>query len=298
MPGRNFNSTSYDYGFGGKRKDNEIAGNGNYYDYEARMYDPRLGRTPSGDPHASRYPFLSPYSMFNNNPILNIDKDGRDFGVYVNHETKTIIIKANIYTVENSKDRAATAVNYINANDRQVYTFKDGDNKTEYQVKFELTLVVKGSEADATIATSDDSEGNLFLVKPNDDKRFKTEATQGRTYQHKYTYEKETIVGDANAVLNTDAHEIIHTLTAGDGHATNDPSSIMYESTTNKDHGGLDFTKNVTQNILKTADIGNKSIKLTGTEVYGKPNVGKHETGAKPNKFDSGYVRQKEKNEK
>ena len=48
MPGRNYNSSNYSYGFGGKRKDDEIAGNGNYYDYDARMYDPRLGRTPSG----------------------------------------------------------------------------------------------------------------------------------------------------------------------------------------------------------------------------------------------------------
>jgi len=38
MPGRkSVTSTDYQYGFNGKRKENEIAGNGNDYDFEARM---------------------------------------------------------------------------------------------------------------------------------------------------------------------------------------------------------------------------------------------------------------------
>jgi RHS repeat-associated protein len=82
MPGRNYNSSNYSYGFGGKRKDDEIAGNGNYYDYDARMYDPRLGRTPSTDPLANKYPFASPYVFCLNNPILFVDKDGREVFIY------------------------------------------------------------------------------------------------------------------------------------------------------------------------------------------------------------------------
>lgn len=48
------------------------------YDFGARMYDARLGRFTSVDPHAHSYPHWSPYSAFANNPIVFIDPDGRD----------------------------------------------------------------------------------------------------------------------------------------------------------------------------------------------------------------------------
>ena len=42
------------------------------------MYDARIGRTPSPDPHATSYPYMSPYCYSVNNPIYFIDQDGRD----------------------------------------------------------------------------------------------------------------------------------------------------------------------------------------------------------------------------
>lgn len=48
------------------------------YDFGARMYDARLGRFISTDPHASKYAGWSPYAAFADNPINNIDPDGRD----------------------------------------------------------------------------------------------------------------------------------------------------------------------------------------------------------------------------
>jgi RHS repeat-associated protein len=77
MPGRNYiNGSSYRYGFNGKEKDDELKGSGNSYDYGMRMYDPRIGRPFSVDPLASKYPELSPYQFFSNNPIWFIDLDG------------------------------------------------------------------------------------------------------------------------------------------------------------------------------------------------------------------------------
>ncbi len=43
MPNRNGSSDSYRYGFNGMEKDDEIKGNGNSYDFGARIYDPRVG---------------------------------------------------------------------------------------------------------------------------------------------------------------------------------------------------------------------------------------------------------------
>ena len=69
---------SYRFSFNGKEKDNETYGEGNAYDFGARIYDSRLGRWMSTDPHASKYPHLSPYAFVANNPINAIDPDGRD----------------------------------------------------------------------------------------------------------------------------------------------------------------------------------------------------------------------------
>ncbi len=91
MPERSFNLGSYRYGFGNQEMDNEIKGNGNSYSYTFRMYDPRLVRWLSVDPHAERYPSMSGYSAFANNPINVIDPDGRDIipvhGTWSNNKT-------------------------------------------------------------------------------------------------------------------------------------------------------------------------------------------------------------------
>lgn len=50
MPNRNFSDEGYRYGFQGQEKDDEIKGEGNSYDFGARMYDPRVGRCLSYDP--------------------------------------------------------------------------------------------------------------------------------------------------------------------------------------------------------------------------------------------------------
>ena len=77
MPGRSYNSGDYEYGFNGKRMDNEIKNiTGSSYDFGARMYDSRLGRWFSVDPQFRRQPGWSTYKAFLDNPILYVDPDG------------------------------------------------------------------------------------------------------------------------------------------------------------------------------------------------------------------------------
>lgn len=77
--GRSWNGTSdnYRYGMSGKEKLNEWQGNGNSYDFGARVLDPRLGRWLAVDPLKEKYPGLNPYNFVANSPIKYLDPDGK-----------------------------------------------------------------------------------------------------------------------------------------------------------------------------------------------------------------------------
>ncbi|MEN9301660.1 MAG: hypothetical protein RL264_89, partial [Bacteroidota bacterium] len=66
----------YRYGFNNKEKDDEVKGSGNSYDFGARMYDSRVGQWLTIDAYFSKYPDVSPYSSYYNNPITLMDING------------------------------------------------------------------------------------------------------------------------------------------------------------------------------------------------------------------------------
>ena len=74
-----FATNGYRFGFNGMEQDNEVSGEGNSYDFGARIYDSRLGRWMSVDPLQTTYPNLSPYNFCGGNPILFVDIDGKKF---------------------------------------------------------------------------------------------------------------------------------------------------------------------------------------------------------------------------
>jgi RHS repeat-associated protein len=76
LPGRHSGSSETRYGFNGKEQDPEISGEGNSYDFGARMYNPRIARWSKVDNKAKLFPSISPYAFANNNPIYYIDSDG------------------------------------------------------------------------------------------------------------------------------------------------------------------------------------------------------------------------------
>lgn len=79
MPGRQFSSNTYRYGFNGKENDNETVGTGQgTQDYGLRIYNPALGKFLSVDPLAKEYPWNSTYSFAEGSPIANIDLDGAE----------------------------------------------------------------------------------------------------------------------------------------------------------------------------------------------------------------------------
>lgn len=78
MPGRSFSAGSqYRYGFNAMEIDPEVKGNGNSYDFGARIYDPRIARWLSIDPLMEKQPSWSTYKAFLDNPISYVDPLGQ-----------------------------------------------------------------------------------------------------------------------------------------------------------------------------------------------------------------------------
>lgn len=118
------------FGFNGQEKINEQYGEGNAYDFGARIQDPRLGRFLSIDPLKSKYPYLSPYVYARNKPIAKIDAGGMnevtppppDVNVYIvvksDNEIKTNNIQAGLHgnwhvVVVSDIENAAAAVQQV-----------------------------------------------------------------------------------------------------------------------------------------------------------------------------------------
>jgi RHS repeat-associated protein len=78
-------------------KDEEFKGEGNSYDFGARMYDARIGRFLSVDPLAPDYPHNSPYAFSENRVIDGVELEGAEhvwyLEVWKSDEGETAIIK-------------------------------------------------------------------------------------------------------------------------------------------------------------------------------------------------------------
>ena len=104
MPGRNFNTNKYKFGFNGKEKDNEIFGTeGSEYAYKFRLEDSRIGRFLSVDPLASKFPWNSNYAFSENRVIDGVELEGLE--VYLLND-KAPMDKAIIEGFKNSENNS------------------------------------------------------------------------------------------------------------------------------------------------------------------------------------------------
>lgn len=61
--GRQYQTDQYRYGFNGQESDGEVKGDGNSYDFGARMLDVRIGKFLSIDALFQKYPSAFPYTF-------------------------------------------------------------------------------------------------------------------------------------------------------------------------------------------------------------------------------------------
>ena len=85
--------------YGGKElQDETVAGRPlGWYDFEARMYDPLIGRFLSTDPLAEKYYGLTPYGYCGNNPMNAYDLHGDSISILYNNNMSVMYYEGNLY---------------------------------------------------------------------------------------------------------------------------------------------------------------------------------------------------------
>lgn len=148
--------------FGGKElQDETLAGNAlDWYDFEARMYDPLIGRFMTTDPLAEKYYSLTPYGYCGNNPMNAYDLHGDSISITYN---------TRFFSWGHINPGNSNSVIYY---DGVLYN-KDGNVFTENneflkQCMNAISEIRKSSIGDKMVSTLQ-SSSNMFTIMYGDD---------------------------------------------------------------------------------------------------------------------------------
>lgn len=263
----------------------------NWYDYGARNYDASLGRWMNIDPLAEDYFEKTPYMYAGNNPVMFVDYDGRDFGIYIDHENNTITIRSHYVVNSNDSNLMNDIASYWNGiSGDNVFSVGEGADAQDYSVNFEVTVEVDdsaGSTEGADFLTAgyekaqkgrtdnpNSNEINSLVTSSNYLPFKKNDRKQGQTGGNDAVVRK-----DAESKTNTGKHEVGHNF--GMSHT----SGLMNDS------GGSSATSRSVGETLSRVGLGTSSYgDRTGSGAMGNINGVK---GTAPANFTSGSVMSK-----
>ena len=193
LPNRHESSNEYRYGFQGQEKDDEIKGEGNSYDFGARIYDSRVGRWLSRDNVTHEY--FSPYVSMDNSPLYYADSNGDNAIGKVKKRKKKIVIKAtmNTYGTKSSMMIAKRLASDIQANLNMSETkvMVDGELfDVEYKIKGRHRSIIGVKIRIAVANFTGSYKQNFARIESYEDERFHKEkaAAGDPDYMASYTY--------------------------------------------------------------------------------------------------------------
>jgi RHS repeat-associated protein len=137
LPPHNLHTTKR--GYQGQLADDDIKGEGNSYNFEYRMHDPRLGRFFAVDPMAHKREWLSPYNFVQNNPISRVDPNGALDDEFDKNGKKISDLggdKVNFYHQENGdtkiEDQKTCETNTIKNGEKLIKGFTQRNKSTDW----------------------------------------------------------------------------------------------------------------------------------------------------------------------
>ncbi len=193
----------------------------------ARFYDSDVARFLSLDPHAASYPELSDYCYVAGNPVMFVDLDGKDYGVYVNHDDGTITIQAHYIVPENDKKLMKKTAKYWNGVSGDfTYQIGEGLNAKNYTINFNITYEVDSSPLPDDSKGDWDTNAGRKAQKASQDNPKNELNSFGTSSDHhsfiirNFKVQKQGAAGGYSAVVKKGAdkplhvakHEIGHTL--------------------------------------------------------------------------------------
>ena len=246
----------------------------------------------SVDPLAEKHYNHSPYVFCANNPVIYIDPDGRDYGIYYNHETQTITIKAHY--IVNSQNEKAFKQNgqeyWNNQSGKFTYLVGEGKEAKGYAINFDVTYEVNDNIIDIT-----DEQGNVIEKRPqgnqlaNDDNTNEVNAFNTLPNSHRLwnsgnnqagsAADDKIYVKEGKKYSSDTSHEVGHTL--GLSHDNAGLMGVYGGSGIGTDHiseilGGVGLGK--TDNSQRNATTATGDGRVNGT------------IGTAPQNFNGGRV--------
>jgi RHS repeat-associated protein len=277
-------TSTYTYGFNGKEKDNEVSGEGDSYDYGARMYDPRIGKFFSVDPKSRQFSYYSPYHFAGNSPILNIDLDGlEEVNVFIWTQAKTgklmITIERTPNTTANSNHGVLLVHNLNTGKTTNEFNYKElntlfGIDDKSQNVSDKTHRGVSDAKDDYSFALSDPSD----LIAPS---RFDINSETGTKNVVSFTTSLSSLssrtvtpyasitgdvgtvastVGEAQSFLISQTQNLVDGTQKANGQNSSDVKEI------NITLGSSDYSKIATPDFQKQLKSQYKNAKVNVTE--------------------------------